>query len=122
MDHFKKSGHTSELKLDVVEEEEIVVYREAAEFVKPLLELLPKKYAEPLELSDIEGLKQQEVAEKLGLSLTATKSRVQRGRKLLKEQITECVHVEVDATGQLTAFEVKGSCEALRCYSSQRTV
>lgn len=114
MDHFNKSGRTSELKGDVVEDEENPVYREASEFVKPLLKLLPKKYAEPLELADIEGLKQQEVAEQLGLSLTAAKTRVQRGRKLLKEEIMNCFHVEVDQNGQLTAFDLKGSCRALQ--------
>lgn len=114
MDHFKKSGRTSELKSDIVEDEENLVYREAAEFIAPLLQLLPKKYAEPLQLSDIGGMKQQEVAEKLGLSHTAVKTRIHRGRKLLKDQITECFHVEVDQSGQLTAFQVKGSCAALQ--------
>lgn len=74
-----------------------------------------------MELSDLKGLKQKEVADKLGLSLTATKTRIQRGRKLLKEEITECFHVEVDKTGQLTAFDLKGSCEALQCYAKSKT-
>jgi RNA polymerase sigma-70 factor (ECF subfamily) len=114
MDHFKKSGRTAELIGDVVEDEENPVYREAAEFVKPLLNLLPKKYAEPLELSDIEGLKQQDVGDRLGLSHTAVKTRVQRARKLLKEQITECLHMEIDKDGRLTGFEIKDACEALK--------
>ncbi|SDL77658.1 RNA polymerase, sigma subunit, SigZ [Salinimicrobium catena] len=119
MDHFNKSGRTAKLKEDVAADEEDLVYREAAEFVKPLLQLLPKKYAEPLELSDIDGLKQQEVAERLGLSHTAAKTRIQRARKLLKDQITECVHLEVDKDGQLTAFQVKGSCAALQAHCTK---
>ena len=70
MDHFNKNGRFAELKMEVAEDEENPVYREAAEFIEPLLHLLPKKYAEPLELSDIKGLKQQEVAQQLGLTLT----------------------------------------------------
>lgn len=119
MDHFKKTGKTVELQKEVVEEEDHKPYEGAGEFVRPLLQLLPKKYAAPLELSDLEGLKQQEVADKLGLSLTATKTRIQRARKLLKDQITDCFHVEVDKNGQLTAFEVKGTCAVLQANCSR---
>ncbi|GAB2760528.1 sigma-70 family RNA polymerase sigma factor [Salinimicrobium soli] len=120
MDHFKKEGKTVELVKDVEQEEENGVYLEASEFIAPLLQLLPQKYAEPLRLADIEGLPQQEVALRLGLTLTAAKTRIQRGRKLLKDEITECIHFEVDQNGQLSAFEVKGSCEALQCYASKK--
>lgn len=119
MDHFKKTGKTVELQKEVVEEEDHKPYEGVGEFVRPLLQLLPKKYAAPLELSDLEGLKQQEVADKLGLSLTATKTRIQRARKLLKDQITDCFHVEVDKNGQLTAFEVKGTCAVLQVNCSR---
>ncbi|MFD0978003.1 sigma-70 family RNA polymerase sigma factor [Salinimicrobium gaetbulicola] len=120
MDHFKRSGKTTELQGDFAEPESSEIFSNASEFVLPLLKLLPKKYSEPLELADIKGLSQQEVADKLNLSLTATKSRVQRARKLLKDQITECVNLEVDPSGQLTAFKVKGSCEALKCYAREK--
>lgn len=120
MDHFKKTKRATELKTDIPGVEERVVYEEAGEFIAPLLKLLPQKYAVPLELSDVKGMKQQEVADEIGLTLTATKTRIQRGRRLLKEEIMSCFHVEVDQNGQLMAFDLKGSCEALQCYSAQR--
>lgn len=122
MDHFKKRKRLTELKTDIPGMEENVVYREAGEFVVPLLKLLPQKYAVPLELSDVKGMKQQEVADELGLTLTATKTRIQRGRKLLKEEIMSCFHIEVDQKGQLTAFDLKGSCEALKCYTAKKSI
>lgn len=120
MDHFKKAGKTTDLKLDVVDGETEEVYSNASEFVLPLLKLLPKKYGEPLEMADLQGLKHQEVADRLGISLTSAKTRVHRARKMLKEQITECVNLEVDAFGQVSAFSVKGSCEALQCYVREK--
>ena len=120
MDYFKKAGRTTELKYDIIDCPQEEVYNNASEFVLPLLKLLPKKYGEPLELADIDGLKQQEVADRLGISLTAAKTRVQRARKLLKDQITECVNMEVDPSGEISAFSVKGSCEALQCYIRQK--
>lgn len=119
MDHFKKSGKTTELRTDIAASDSDEIYSDASEFVLPLLKLLPKKYSEPLELADINGLSQQEVADRLNISLTAAKSRVQRARKMLKDQITECVHLEVDPSGELTAFTVKNSCEALKCYARE---
>lgn len=68
---------------------------------------LPKEYSEPLYLSDIEQKPQQEIADTLNLSLTATKSRIQRGRKKLKELAIECVDVSYNNKGQITDFTLK---------------
>ncbi|MCG9971962.1 sigma-70 family RNA polymerase sigma factor [Christiangramia crocea] len=114
MDHFKKENKNVDLQAEIRESEKDPVYYEAGEFVEPLLGLLPSKYSEPLKLSDIQGLKQQDVADKLDLSLTAAKSRIQRARQMLKEKIMECVHVEVDGQGNLMAFDIKGTCGPLQ--------
>ncbi len=119
MDHFKKEKKTTQIKFEPEKEEDSLLYKNAVEFIEPLIRLLPEKYARPLILSDLEGRKQQEVAEILGLSLTATKSRIQRARVLLKDQITECVHIEVDKSGNLTAFNVKGTCAPLQDHSKK---
>src|SRR5690606_29396085 len=42
---------------------------------------LPTEYSEPLRLSDIEGEPHKKIAEQLGVTLSATKSRIQRARK-----------------------------------------
>lgn len=114
MDHFREQQKTTSLKFDVPEQEEEQVYEAAALFVAPLIRLLPEKYSTPLYLSDIQNLKQQEVAEKLSISLTAAKSRIQRGKKLLKELIMECVDVEVNTNGRPESFQVKKDCKPLQ--------
>ncbi len=48
-----------------------------------LLNRLPPKYALPVYYHAILEMKQSEIAEKFGLSLPATKSRIQRGKKML---------------------------------------
>lgn len=72
---------------------------------------LPDKYSNPLYLSDIEKMPQQKIAEELNLSLTATKSRIQRGRKKLKELINECVEIYYNERGEIYDFVLKESCE-----------
>lgn len=114
MDYFKRQTKRGCLCEDIASEEDDLIYKKAGEFIEPLIQLLPEKYARPLEMADLKGFKQQEVAEILGLSLTATKSRIQRARQMLKEQITDCFHVEVDKNGNLTAFNIKGTCPSLQ--------
>ncbi|WP_338358053.1 sigma-70 family RNA polymerase sigma factor [Yeosuana marina] len=74
-------------------------------------EYLPQKYGEPLYLSDIEHLPQQEIAKALNLSLSATKSRIQRGRKKLKELVSNCVDISYNNNGQISDFQLKKGCE-----------
>lgn len=82
--------------------------------VLPLINMLPAEYAEPLRLSEIEGISQKEIAERLGLSYSGAKSRVQRGREKLKELFLECCHLELDRQGHLVSATAKESCRPLQ--------
>lgn len=114
VDHFKKQQKFTNIIPEYYADDETDVNHESAELLSPLIELLPHKYSEPLRLSDIDRIKQKEVAEKIGLSVTATKSRIQRGRKLLKEKIIECSNLELDEKGNIITFEIKSNCEAIQ--------
>lgn len=72
---------------------------------------LPEKYGTPLYLSDIEQKPQNEIAEILNLSVTATKSRIQRARKKLKELVTDCIDISYNTKNQITDFQIKNHCE-----------
>jgi len=73
--------------------------RSLAESLLAMIDELPPRYRDPLMLSEIEGLTQAQVADRLGLSLSGAKSRVQRGRHRLRERILDCCHVELDRFG-----------------------
>jgi len=60
---------------------------------------LPEPYRKALVLTELEGLTQQELADKVGISLSGAKSWVQRGRQQLKEMLTECCAFEFDRRG-----------------------
>ncbi len=72
---------------------------------------LPEQYSRALYLSDIEKQPQQIIAQTLGLSLSATKSRIQRGRKYLKDLIEDCIEVTYNERGEIFDFELKPTCE-----------
>ncbi|QIL76562.1 sigma-70 family RNA polymerase sigma factor [Hymenobacter sp. HDW8] len=102
--------------LDVEAESESEAYQEAAEYILPMIQLLPPTYAEPLRLADVEGMKQQDIAQQLGLGLSATKSRIQRGREMLRDVFTECCLLETDAQGHLLGFAIRSDCGSLQTY------
>lgn len=66
-----------------------------------LVRQLPETYRDAVRLSGIEGLPQREVAGRLGLSLSAAKSRVQRGRAMLKDALDHCCTFHFDRRGNL---------------------
>jgi RNA polymerase sigma-70 factor (ECF subfamily) len=101
------------------QEEEREAYREAVEYILPMINLLPPHYAEPLRLSDVEGMKQAEIASQLSLGLSATKSRIQRGREMLKDLFAECCVTEMDEKGRLLSFEIKPDCRSLQAYKKE---
>lgn len=114
IDYFKKQQKFSNEVPEQAESEENTSFQDSASLVKPLIQLLPEKYATPLYMADIEEFKQSEVAQKLNLSLTAAKSRIQRARKLLKEKIIECSTLELDEKGHLISLEIKPNCDSLQ--------
>ena len=115
-DHYRKNSKniSQDVSNDIIEEDENLAFSEAINYIKPMLEFLPKEYAEPLKLADIDGIKQAEIAKKLNLTLTATKSRIQRARKLLKAEFITCCNFETDKSGNIISFEIKDSCLPLQ--------
>jgi RNA polymerase sigma-70 factor (ECF subfamily) len=115
VDHFRRESQNKvHANLDVIQEDDNFAFEEALEYIEPLLNFLPQEYAVPLRMADIEGMKQMDIARKLNLSLTATKSRIQRARNLLKAEFITCCHLEKDVNGGLISFSIKDSCTPLK--------
>jgi RNA polymerase sigma-70 factor, ECF subfamily len=120
-DHYRKQSKLTDLEnLNEVEnEDQNIAFSEASNYILPMLDLLPKEYAVPLKLADIDNMKQADIAKKLNLGLSATKSRIQRARQLLKTEFITCCHFETDKQGNLISFVIKDSCEPLQRVKKQ---
>ncbi|GAA2113851.1 sigma-70 family RNA polymerase sigma factor [Nocardioides bigeumensis] len=75
--------------------------------LRTLLGRVPDSYRAALELTDLGGLTHEAAADRLGLSRSGMKSRVQRGRRLLRAEITHCCEVSLDARGGLADVTVR---------------
>lgn len=104
-DHFRAANRTQQFdETDAVEDIGEDPGRRAcggAAWLHELIRSLPDDYRAAVQLSEIEGLSQAEVGVRLGLSLSGAKSRVQRGRALLKRLLLECCHFDFDGRGSV---------------------
>ncbi len=64
-----------------------LVVEETKKIIRNAVESLPPLYYEIYELRDLRGLSGQEVADRLGLSLAAQKSRLYRARALVRSRL-----------------------------------
>lgn len=70
-----------------------------------MVEQLPEPYRAAMKMADFDGLRQQEIADRAGISLSGAKSRVQRARQQLREWIEDCCKIERDARGNVMDYE-----------------
>ncbi len=78
---------------------------EIIEGLKPFVDALPEKYRDALIAIDLNGLTQKEYSEQQGISLACSKSRVQRGRKMVKDKLTDCCTFYNDAYGNVFDYK-----------------
>ncbi|WP_412983776.1 sigma-70 family RNA polymerase sigma factor [Pontimicrobium sp. IMCC45349] len=90
-----------------------------SDYVIPMIKMLPKDYAVPLMLSDIDKIPQKDIAKQLNLELSATKMRIQRARTKLRALFVECCHLEYDRQGNFIGCTIKDSCEPLHNISKK---
>lgn len=70
------------------------------------IELLPEDYREIMRLAEVEQLSQKEIADRLDMNYATVRSRVQRGRKLMKELFSQCCAVEQGGRGSIMGYTV----------------
>lgn len=85
--------------------EEQDALRELMPCLARMVEHLPEPYRQAMQLVDFQGLSQQALADRTGISLSGAKSRVQRARQMLREMIHDCCQVEQDGRGNVIDFE-----------------
>ena len=110
-DHHRGQKPSEELPEDLIAPEpEPAALSELAQCLTPFIAQLPESYRQAFELSEVQGLTQQETAQRLGISLSGAKSRVQRGRAQLHDLLIECCRVERDVRGGITDYEPSSGC------------
>ncbi len=88
-----------------LEHASVDAFQETAQCLTPMVRRLPARYRKAIDLVDFRGVAQDEVAQRLGISLSGAKSRIQRARSKLKNMLEACCRFEFDRRGRVIDFE-----------------
>ena len=124
-DYYREQRATLELPESLLLPEEPLVgddvVKELIPSIKAMVDSLPDEYRRALIMTDYEGLTQRQLAEKLGLSYSGAKSRVQRAREKLKVMLLDCCHFEFDRLGKVIDYQPKcGQCSCDGCSANSK--
>lgn len=76
-----------------------------AEYAAAVVSMLPEPYREAVRMTDLGGLTQREAAAAAGVSLSGMKSRVQRGRGKIRDEIERCCRIALDSRNSVMECE-----------------
>ncbi|WP_074407329.1 sigma-70 family RNA polymerase sigma factor [Aquimarina megaterium] len=80
---------------------------ELGKCVHSFVNQLPEEYRELMILSEIKEIPQKEIAEQLNINYITVRSKIQRGRKKLKELFEGCCTILQGGKGSIIDFESK---------------
>jgi len=111
IDFYRNNNTTVVLELTeelmVETDEDFSMNEEISVCLKPMINHLPEKYKQAIILTEYKNITQKELNEQLGISVSGAKSRVQRGRKMLKDMILDCCSLEFDKNGNIIDYKYK---------------
>ncbi|OUR97969.1 hypothetical protein A9Q86_15385 [Flavobacteriales bacterium 33_180_T64] len=85
--------------------------KELGKCVGAFVNQLPEEYRELMTLSELKDIPQKEIAEQLDMNYVTVRSKVQRGRKKLKELLEGCCSISQGGKGSILGFESKTGCD-----------
>ncbi len=110
IDYYRVKRYATELPEDLpepIEDTRIRVLQELSECLMPMINRLPAHYKDAIILFDINRMSHRDISRTQGISLSCSKSRVHRGRTILKKMLTDCCQFEYDHNGRLQDYEKK---------------
>ena len=124
-DYYRAQRPTAELAETLPVADELAdddVVRELSPCVSAMVAALPEVYREALHLTEYQGLSQKALSERLGISFSGAKSRVQRARTKIKDQLLDCCHFQFDHAGRIIDYQSRRACCASEEHSTCKTV
>lgn len=114
IDYYRQKKQHIEIEEEEVafkeEDEENTMHSKASDGLFSMVEELPEIYRDAIILTEYQGLTQKQLAERMNISLTGAKSRVQRARKMLYDLLLQCCHFEYDKYGTVIDYSKACCC------------
>lgn len=106
----RKLAISEELNDEIAEVEDIDQTKGLDQCMGSMIGLLPEEYRDIIMESEINGIKQKELAEKYGIAYPSMRSKVQRGRERLKQLFYNCCYIQTDKLGNVIEVQGKSDC------------
>ena len=113
IDHYRSRRPGVELSESIPTEDEIDEDGPEADLTPSLTSMvdeLPALYRDALLLTEYQGLNQRQMADRMGISFSGAKSRVQRARRMLRDMLLTCCHFELDRRGTIIDYYQRCCC------------
>jgi RNA polymerase sigma-70 factor (ECF subfamily) len=104
--HAMDKGGSQSCNYSSIEDQ--VIHKDTNECIRGIIEKLPDNYRLILILSELEGLRNKEIAEILGIDINVVKIRVHRGKARLKKELLKSCSFSWDERNEFT-------CDPKRC-------
>lgn len=124
IDHYRSRPKVSPLSEkigepgDLAEDPDAVA--ELSDSIYQMVNELPEPYREALLLTEYRGLSQQQLAGQLGISVSGAKSRVQRARQKIKDDLLACCHFEFDRYGRVVDYWDRCYCCSEAAHAAEK--
>lgn len=116
-DHYRKATNSTMALADaenVSDDNDLQTGCRSLTWLDEMIQSLPEGYRQAVQMAEIEEQSQQAVADRLGLSLSGAKSRIQRGRAMLKDVLERCCWFELDGRGRVMGCDPKPNQQVCR--------
>ncbi len=99
------------------EDEGMSAAKELSSCITSYVGMLPEEYRSILTLSELENVPQKEIAERLNMNYVTVRSKIQRGRKKLKDMFSTCCTIIQGSNGSILEYVSKEDWEEGNCSS-----
>lgn len=109
IDFYRKRGRIADNEKEAhwLREDDDQTAEDISECLLPFIQELPEENAQLLLDIDIHTQSQKDYAQKLGVSYSTLKSRVQKSREMLKSIYDDCCDFEFDRNGKVVDYHKK---------------
>lgn len=91
--------------------------RELGSCVGSYINMLPEEYRSLMIMSELENVPQKEIAHRLNMNYVTLRSKIQRGRKKLKDMFTDCCTIVQGSKGSILEYISKEDLNQDQCNS-----
>lgn len=124
IDHYRNQKIDVDIPETLSESDEMPQndhHQEVASGLKSMINELPEKYREALFLTEFQGVSQKALAQRLGISVSGAKSRVQRARQKLRDMLLQCCHFEFDHYGTVIDYYRTPCCSCCAAHQLKKS-